>query len=114
MYLGAKYNPEIMWCQPDPNCIAVCADVLDMSKERDSIMDIPNANRFINTSFRDDSNSQVLSYIQYVVLCRINTGISCLHSVQIGPDENASIRLEVITYYEHINIYLLKLLLIYC
>ncbi len=91
--VGANSFPEIIWCQPDPACVAVAADVLDMSKERDAAMDLPNANRFITSSGRESSGS--LSFIQYAILCRVNTGLSSLHSVQIGPDEHAPIRLEV-------------------
>lgn len=68
-------------------------------------MDIPHANRFINSSTtRNNSraadvssrNSEgMLSFIQYVILCRVSTGMSSIHSVQIGPDEHAPIRLEV-------------------
>mmetsp|Transcript_364 Transcript_364/g.664 ORF Transcript_364/g.664 Transcript_364/m.664 type:complete len:1589 (-) Transcript_364:162-4928(-) len=94
--------PEVIWRQSDPSCVAVDADVIDATSseeyfdfrysnpdpqsKRSQISTIDEGGRGV-----DDTTAPPL---QYAVLCRVHTGLSSLHSVQIGQTEHAPIRLE--------------------
>jgi hypothetical protein len=107
--------PEIVWRQQDPLCVAIDADVIDTSscddyyRYRTSMISppltiTPEMYRSKNTStpqtnlsiHSSDSSPLITmeSNLDYVVLCRVNTGLSSLHSVQIGSYEHVPLRLE--------------------
>jgi hypothetical protein len=104
--------PEIVWRQQDPLCVAIDADVIDTSscddyyRYRTSMIsppltitpemyrkNTPQPNLSIHST---DSSPLIVmeNNLDYVVLCRVNTGLSSLHSVQIGSSEHVPLRLE--------------------
>lgn len=103
--------PEIVWRQQDPLCVAIDADVIDTSscedyyRYRTSMISPPltitpemyrknlgQTNLSIHST--DSPTLFVENNLNYVVLCRVNTGLSSLHSVQIGSYEHVPLRLE--------------------
>lgn len=81
---------ELSWRQEDTSCCAVATDVARAE---------PVPTRSFDVSVAGEASS-LLSMparrlISYVVLCCVHTGISAIHSVQIGIDEHCVLRLEV-------------------
>jgi hypothetical protein len=109
--------PEIVWRQQDPSCLAIDADVVDTSSPDDYMsatnetpirpISAPGGLGGMNAgnSIHDVRSASAPSYgagdemfglnVAYVVLCRVHTGLSSLHSVQIGQLDHSPIRLEV-------------------
>lgn len=95
--------PEVVWRQQDPSCVAVSSDVIDPTSFEESFQSYEAARSGVRRhSGREPSQSMdgMPRSLQYAVLCRVHTGLSSLHSVQIGPTEHAAIRLEVMGFYK--------------
>jgi hypothetical protein len=87
--------PEVVWRQQDPSCVAVSCDVIDPTIPEDSHHNYGAARQQPAGDSSKSVDSTFSQALQYAVLCRVHTGLSSLHSVQIGPVEHAAIRLEV-------------------
>ena len=85
--------PEVVWRQQDPSCVAVSSDIIDMSSFEESYYRCDE----LSTARAADVSKRGSPSMLYAVLCRVHTGLSSLHSVQIGPFEHSSIRLEVLS-----------------
>ena len=86
--------PEVVWRQQDPSCVAISSDIIDLSSFDESYHRCDDLSTAA-AGRRVTKEPTASSGLQYAVLCRVHTGLSSLHSVQIGPFEHLSIRLEV-------------------